>query len=1046
MSADIQPPSSSNIPTPPEKHEPDDRFNLSRIAIQNPAITFYLLVVLLFAGSTAYFQLGQDEDPPFTFRLMVLRTFWPGATAMQMAQQVSDPLEKTLQETPHVERIRSYSKPGETTTFLEIKDSTAPKDVPNIWYTVRKKIGDMRGRLPQGVQGPVFNDEFGDVYGVIYALSADGFSQAELHNYADLIRQQLLRVPDVAKVELLGLQKEKVYVEVSQKKLASLGIDVREVIKALNDQNAVDFAGELHTKNDNIQIRIGNQFSNMDELRSLSLRFNQRTFRLGDIAKIKRDYEDPPTPKVRYNGTEVTALAISMAKGGDIIRLGENLNAATTRLRSTLPAGIELQQMQDQPAAVALSVGEFLRVLIEALVIVLAVSFLSLGLHKNPWRIDTRPGLVVALSIPTVLAATFLVMSWTHIDLHKISFGSLIIALGLLVDDAIIIIEMTVRKLEEGYDRLRASTYAFTATAKPMLTGTLITAAGFLPIGLARSGVGEYTFAIFAVTTAALLISWFVSIYFVPYLGYQLLKEHPNAGHGEAFDTPFYRRVRSVVDACVKHRWITISATLFAMALGIMGMQVVEKQFFPDSSRPEIIMDLWLPEGSSFAASETVAKKVEARLLKMHGISSVSTFVGSGVPHFYLPLEQIFPQNNVSQLIVLPASHEDRERIRKALPALMVQEFPEIRTRVQLLPNGPPVTYPVMFRVMGPDPATVRTLAEKVKEQLRADPDMRGINDNWNEDIKVFKLEVDQARARALGVSSGAISSAGETILSGMPIGQYRENNRLIGIVLRQPEQERNSLTALSSAYLPTASGAAIPFSQVGHAHLGWEPGVVWRQNGNFAITVQGDVREGIQGTTVALRLNQKMESLRATLEAGYLIEIAGTVAESSKGTSSISANVPLMLFIIFTLLMLQLRSFSRSLLVFLTGPLGLIGATLTLLILSKPMGFVATLGIIALNGMIIRNSVILVDQIEQDIASGTDRWKAIVDAAVGRFRPIMLTAAAAVLAMIPLLHSAFWGPMAAAIMGGLMVATALTLLSLPAMYAAFFRVKKHEN
>lgn len=1023
-----------------------ERFNLSRIAIQNPAITFYLLIVMLFAGSAAYFQLGQDEDPPFTFRLMVLRAFWPGATSMQMAQQVSDPVEKALQETPYVERIRSYSKPGETTIFLEVKDYTPPKDVPDIWYTVRKKVGDMKGNLPQGVQGPFFNDEFGDVYGVIYALSADGFTRAELHDYADLIRQQLLQVPDVAKVEILGLQQEKIYVEISQQKLARLGIDMRQVIAALNDQNAVDFAGELHTPNDNIQVRVDSQFKSMDELRALPLRFNNRTFRLGDIAQIKREYEDPPTPKVRYKGKEVVALAMSMAKGGDIIHLGENLKVKVAQLRENLPAGIELEQMQDQPAAVSLSVQEFLRVLAEALIIVLGVSFLSLGLHKNPWRIDTRPGLVVALSIPTVLAATFMVMNWADIDLHKISLGSLIIALGLLVDDAIIIIEMTVRKLEEGYDRLKASTYAFTATSMPMLTGTLITAAGFLPIGLAQSGVGEYTFAIFAVTTAALLISWFVSIYFVPYLGYKLLKEQPANEHHEVFDTPFYNRVRGAVDFCVQHRWLTIGATLGAMALGVIGMQAVEKQFFPDSSRPEIIVDLWLPEGSSFAASEAVAKRVEDRLQKMDGIETVSTFVGSGVPHFYLPLEQIFPQDNVSQLIVLPKTHEDRERIRKLLPNLLGQEFPEIRTRVQLLPNGPPVTYPVMFRVMGPDPAQVRTLADKVKAELHKDADMRGINDNWNEEIKVLKLEVDQARARALGVTSTDLATAGETILSGSTIGQYRENNRLLGIVLRQPEHERDSITALSSAYLPTASGRSIPFSQVGHAHLVWEPGVIWRQNGNFAITVQGDVREGIQGTTVALRLDQQLNKLRSELTPGYIIEIAGTVAESNKGTSSISANVPLMLFIIFTLLMLQLRSFARSLLVFITGPLGLIGATLTLLVLGKPMGFVATLGIIALNGMIIRNSVILIDQIEQDIASGTDRWTAIVNAAVSRFRPIMLTAAAAVLAMIPLLRSTFWGPMAAAIMGGLMVATALTLLSLPALYAAFFRVKRNEE
>ncbi|HEX4869871.1 MAG TPA: efflux RND transporter permease subunit [Moraxellaceae bacterium] len=1028
----------------PVREKLSERFNLSRIAIQNPAITLYLLVVLLVAGAAAYFQLGQDEDPPFTFRVMVVRAFWPGATAMQMAQQVSDPLEKTLQETPYVERIRSYSKPGETTFLLEIKDSTPPADVPNVWYTVRKKVGDMRGRLPAGVQGPVFNDEFGDVYGVIYALSGDGFTRAELRDQADFIRQQLLQVPNVAKVELVGVQDEKVYVEISQLKLARLGIDFGQVIRALNDQNAVAYAGRLQAGADTLQVRIGGQFDNLETLRALPLRFNERTFRLGDLGTVSRGYQDPPTPKARFNGREVIALTISMAKGGDIIKLGKDLNAATTGLRARLPAGIELEQMQDQPAAVSLSVREFLRVLAEALVIVLGVSLLSLGLHRNPWRIDTRPGLVVALSIPTVLAATFLVMHWAHIDLHKISLGSLIIALGLLVDDAIIIIEMTVRKMEEGWDRLKASTYAFTATSMPMLTGTLITAAGFLPIGLANSATGEYTFAIFAVTTAALLISWFVSIYFVPFLGFKLLRDHP--GHDEVFDTPFYRRVRALVDRAVERRWLTIGATVGALGLGVLGMQVVEKQFFPDSSRPEIIVDLWLPEGSSFSASEDLAKRVEARLGKLEGVSTVSSFIGSGVPHFYLPMEQIFPQDNVSQLIVLPASHDDRERIRRELPRLLTQEFPEARTRVQLLPNGPPVTYPVMFRVMGPDPAQVRTLAEAVKGELRKDADMRGINDNWNEEIKVLRLDIDQARARALGVSSEALSTASATIMSGLPIGQYRENNRQIGIVLRQPEHERNTLTALQSAYLPTATGQSIPFAQVGHAGLAWEPGVIWRQNGNFAITVQGDVREGIQGTTVALRLNDRLDALRATLPPGYRIEIAGTVAESSKGTSSISANVPFMLFIIFTLLMLQLRSFSRSLLVFLTGPLGIVGASMTLLLIGKPMGFVAMLGIIALNGMIIRNSVILIDQIEQDIAAGVDRWTAVVDAAVRRFRPIMLTAAAAVLAMIPLVRSTFWGPMAAAIMGGLIVATALTLLSLPAMYAAWFKVRRDET
>jgi multidrug efflux pump len=645
----------------------------------------------------------------------------------------------------------------------------------------------------------------------------------------------------------------------------------------------------------------------------------------------------------------------------------------------------------------------------------------------------------------SVLAITFLVMERWSIDLHKISLGSLIIALGLLVDDAIIIVEMMVRKLEEGYDRLKASTYAYTATAMPMLTGTLITAAGFLPIGLANSAVGEYTFAIFAVTTTALIVSWFVSVYFVPFLGYRLLREHPAAsgeGH-EVFDSPFYNRVRATVDWCVQHRWITLGATAGALLLGIVGMQFVERQFFPDSNRPEILVDLWQPEGSSLASTDALVQRVEKRIMTLPDAGSVTSFVGQGAPRFYLSLDQIFPQSNVAQMILVPASLEARERIRQTLPDILHEEFPEVRSRVRLLPNGPPVPYPVMFRVMGDDPAKLRALADKVRAIVTADPDARGVNDNWAEQVKALNLDVDQTRARALGVSTQTVATASQTILSGLPIGLYREDNEQINIVLRQPVEERSTMTALTGAYLPTASGQSIPISQVARPAFVWEPGVIWRQNRQFAITVQADVKEGVQGATVALRINQLLEKVRAEMEPGYHIELAGTAAESAKGTASITANVPLMLFIIFTLLMLQLRSFSRAMLVFLTGPLGIIGGTMMMLATGMPMGFVATLGIIALNGMIIRNSVILIDQIEQDIAHGVDRWTAVVDAAVRRFRPIMLTAAAAVLAMIPLASSTFWGPMAVAIMGGLIVATALTLLSLPAMYAAWFRVHR---
>jgi len=1032
-------------------HGGSDRWNLSRIAIENPAITLYLLAALLLAGIAAYFQLGQDEDPPFTMRVMVVRAFWPGADAMQMAQQVTDRLERTLQEVPHVDEIRSYAKPGETTVFLQVKDSTDAQDVADAWYAARKKLNDHRGELPAGVQGPFVNDEFGDVFGVIYALSADGFSHAELEDQADFVRQELLRVPGVAKVQMYGVQEEKVYVEISQKKLASMGIDLREVFAAINQQNAVEYAGVLRTGGDDIQVRIGGQFSAVEDLRALPLRFNGRHFRLGDIARISRGYVDPPAPMVRHDGREVIALGVSMVKGGDIIQLGRHLEKAAGTLRNALPVGIEMEQIQDQPGAVALSVREFLRTLAEALVIVLVVSFVSLGLQrdatrKSGWRIDFRPGLVVALSIPTVLAVTFLVMERWGIDLHKISLGSLIIALGLLVDDAIIIVEMTVRKLEEGYDRLRASTYAYTATAMPMLTGTLITAAGFLPIGLANSSVGEYTFSIFAVTTSALLISWFVSVYFVPYLGFRLLREHANAGSGEiveVFDAPFYRRVRATVDWCVEHRWKTLAGTLAALLLGVVGMQLVDKQFFPDSSRPEIMVDLWMPEGSSIRNTAAVSRRVEQRLLQEEGIEHVTAYVGEGAIHFYLPLEQIFPQDNVAQLVLLPESKAARERMRVKLPELLAQEFPEVRTRVRLLPNGPPIPYPVMFRVIGPDPQVVRAIGDEVKAHMQKDAQLLSVNDNWNEKIKALRLEVDQARARSLGVSSESIADAGAAILSGVPIGQYREDDKLIDIVLRQPLHERDTMTALTSAYMPTASGASVPIAQIARAQFTWEPGVVWRQNRDFAVTVQADTVEGVQGATVAARLHRELDVIRATLPPGYHIALSGVLAESSKGTDSIVANVPLMLFIIFTLLVLQLRSFPRALLVFLTGPLGVIGATMTLLLLGRPMGFVATLGIIALNGMIIRNSVILVDQIEQEIARGIDPWTAIVDSAVRRFRPIMLTAAAAVLAMIPLIVSSFWGPMAVAIMGGLIVATALTLLSLPAMYAACFRVQR---
>ncbi|OEZ29618.1 efflux RND transporter permease subunit [Variovorax boronicumulans] len=1042
-------------PATPETpgHKPAG-FNLSKWALDHAPLTRYLMVVLMVLGAFAYFQLGQDEDPPFTFRAMVVRTYWPGATAQQVAEQVTDKLERTLQEAPYADKIRSYSKPGESQIIFQIKDSSKAAEVANVWYTVRKKIGDMRGTLPAGVQGPFFNDDFGDVYGVIYALESEGFSYAELKTLADDVRQQLLRVKDVAKVDQFGVQDEKVFIEISQKRLAQLGLDFNAVLAQLGSQNAVESAGTIQSPLDVVQVRVGGQFTSVEQLREMPIRGSSgNQIKLGDIAEIRRGYVDPPAVKVHHQGKEVIALGVSMAKGGDIIALGKALKATTATIDQRLPAGVKLAQVQDQPVSVASSVNEFVGVLIEAVAIVLAVSIIALGLHKGGrfgWYIDMRPGLVVAITIPLVLAVTFLAMNYFGIGLHKISLGSLIIALGLLVDDAIIAVEMMVRKMEEGYDKVRAATFAYDVTAKPMLTGTLITAAGFLPIGIAKSVTGEYTFAIFAVTVIALVLSWIVSVYFVPYLGTLLLKvkpHDPDAPPHELFDTPFYNSFRRAVNWCVQHRWLTIGATVLIFALGIVGMGKVQQQFFPDSSRPEIMVDIWFPEGTSFAANEEVAKRVEQRVMKEEGVKTVSTWIGSGVPRFYLPLDQVFPQTNVSQLIVLAKDLKVRETLRLRLPALLAEEFPEVRGRVKLLPNGPPVPYPVQFRVIGTEPAQLRARADEVKAVLRESTNMRGVNDNWNESVKVIRLEIDQAKARALGVTSQAIAQASRTMFSGTTVGQYRENDLLIDIVLRQSADEREAISDIGNAYIPTTTGRSIPLTQIARPVFTWEPGVMWRENRDYAITVQGDVVEGLQGATVTEQLLPKLRELEAGWHAagqgGYRIEVAGAVEESSKGSASIVAGVPIMLFLVFTLLMLQLHSFSRSLLVFITGPMGIAGVAAALLLLNRPFGFVALLGVIALMGMIQRNAVILIDQIESDRAAGVPAWDAIVESAVRRLRPIVLTAAAAVLAMIPLSRSVFWGPMAVAIMGGLIVATVLTLLALPAMYAAAFRIKR---
>ena len=1022
------------------------RFNLSRWALEHIPLTRYLIAALLIGGIVSYANLGQDVDPPFTFRVMVVRAVWPGATAVQMAEQVTDKLEKKLQETPYIDMIKSYSKPGETIIMVQLRESTPPRETTAAWYQVRKKIADIRPTLPPGVIGPFFNDEFGDTYGSIFAISGDGFTYAEMKDYADFVRQQLLRVPLVSKVEQFGVQDEKINIEFSHKKFAQLGVPFEVIANQIATQNTVESSGVLVTPTDDLQVRVSGALASVKELENLELRANNTTFRLGDFATIKRQYQDPPGDKMRFNGKEVIGLGVSMEKGGNIIQMGKGLDATVASIKSKLPVGIELERVSDQPRAVTASVSEFLRTLVEAIGIVLVVSFLALGLHTKPLRIDPRPGLVVALTIPLVLAITFLFMRMLDIDLHKISLGALIIALGLLVDDAIIAVEMMVRKMEAGMSRFDAATFAYSSTAMPMLTGTLITAAGFLPIGLAKSTAGEYTFSMFSVNAIALIVSWFVAVLFTPYIGFLVLKVKPHkSGQGghDVFNTPGFQRFRRIVTWCVEWRKTTIALSLLVFFLGVYGFNFIEKQFFPDSSRPELMVEMWSPEGTAFRANEAQVKKFEVLMAKAPGVESITSYVGTGSPRFYLPLDQIFPQTNVSQIVVLAKDLKSRESLRLKIVDIFKNDFPEVRGRVKLLPNGPPVPYPVQFRVSGPEIAVVRDYADKLKDIMRANPNALGVNDNWNESVKVLRLDLDQDKLRALGVTTQTVMRAANTILSGTPIGQFRENNKLIDIVVRQPVEERATISVLNDTNIPTASGKSVTISQIARAHFVWEPGVVWREGREWAITAQCDVVDGIQGPTVSGQVSDKLGALRASLPPGYQIALAGAEADSKAAEASIAANVPLVLFIVFTLLMLQLHSFSRAVLVFLTGPLGVAGAAMALLLFGRPFGFVANLGVIALFGMIIRNSVILVDQIEHDIANGTEPWHAVIEAAVRRCRPIILTAAAAALAMIPLSRSVFWGPMAVAIMGGLVVATALTLLFLPALYAAWFRVKK---
>ncbi|RAZ03585.1 AcrB/AcrD/AcrF family protein [Acinetobacter sp. SM1B] len=1038
-------------------------FNLSEWALKNKGLVLYFMILLGLVGIMSYSKLSQSEDPPFTFKVMVVQTYWPGASAQEVSLQVTDRIEKELMTTGQYERIMAYSRPGESLVTFVAKDSLRSKEVPDVWYNVRKKINDIRHELPQGVQGPFFNDEFGDTFGNIYVLKGKDFDYATLKEYADRLQLQLQRVKDVAKVELIGLQDQKIWIEISNTKAAQLGIPVTAIQQSLQQQNAMSNAGFFETDTDRIQVRVSGALQTVEELQQMPLYVNGKTIQLGDVAEVYRGFTDPAQPRMRFMGENGIGIAVSMRKGGDIIALGKHLEQEFARLQKSLPLGMDLQKVSDQPVAVKRSINEFMKVLAEAVIIVLLVSFFSLGF---------RPGLVVAFSIPLVLAMTFAGMQLFDVGLHKISLGALILALGLLVDDAIIAIEMMAIKMEQGYSRLEAAGHAWRTTAFPMLTGTLITAAGFLPIATAASSTGEYTRSIFQVVTLALLVSWIAAVLFVPYLGDKLLPDfnkdliqkapwyqhlwarlrkqpepepivHHAGEHHDPYQTRFYQGFRRWVNICVTYRKTVIALTVGIFALSIIMFKFVPQQFFPPSNRAEILVDLKLEEGASLKATEAAVKKVEDFLSKQEGIDNYVVYVGTGSPRFYLPLDQQLPQTSFAQFVVLASSLEDRNEIRESLSKQIRLLLPEVRTRVSLLENGPPVGYPLQFRVSGEDLALVRSWAQKVAAKVAENQNTTNVHLDWGEPSKVIKLDIDQDRARQMGVSSSDLANFLNSSIAGAGLDQFREKRELIEIRLRGEQAERVDVASLSSLAVPTARGNFVPLAQIANIEYSFEEGLIWHRNRLPTITVRADIRSNLQPATVVNQIAPVLESIKAQLPSGYLIEVGGTVEESARGQTSVNAGMPLFLAVVLTLLMIQLKSISRTFIVFLTAPLGIIGVVLFLLLFNKPFGFVAMLGTIALSGMIMRNSLILIDQIEQDIQAGESQWDAIINATVRRCRPIVLTALAAVLAMIPLSRSIFFGPMAVAIMGGLIVATLLTLFFLPALYAQWFKVKK---
>jgi multidrug efflux pump len=1017
------------------------RFNLSAWAVSHPALVLFLIVALGVAGFFSYEKLGRAEDPFFTVKVVNVSAMWPGATAKEIQEQVADPIEKKMQELPYFEKVQTYSKPGFTALQVTFRDSTPPKDVPYLFYLLRKKLVDVQGQLPSGLLGPVVNDEFSDVDSILYMMTSDGADYAQLKKAAEGLRQRLLKVSGVTKVDIYGTQDEKIYVEFSHAKLATLGITPQALFDSLAKQNNVVPAGTVETSAQRVPLRVTGALDGVKAVAETPVESNGRVFRLGDIATVSHGFVDPPSFVVRQEGKPAIGIGVVTAKGANILELGKDVTAATAEFMKAVPQGINVDRIADQPEVVEHAVSEFVHSFVEALAIVLFVSFLALG-----WR----TGIVVAASVPLVLAIVFIVMDAMSLDLHRITLGALIIALGLLVDDAIIAVEMMVVKMEQGWDRIRAASFAWESTAFPMLTGTLVTAAGFLPIGFANSAVGEYAGGIFWIVAIALVASWFVAVIFTPYIGVKLLpniRVHQNHDPHAIYETRMYRGLRSVIQWCVNHRVKTVLATVGVFFAAVVAFGHVQQQFFPLSERPELFFQLRLPEGTAFNVTEKSVKEAEKLLKGDKDIATYTSYVGQGSPRFWLGLNPQLPNEAFAEIVIVAKGVEARERIKaKIEKAVEEGDLSEARVRVDRFNFGPPVGFPVQFRVIGPDPQVVRDIAYKVRDVVKQNKNIKDPQLDWNEQSPYLKLVVDQDRARALGLTPQDVSQALAMLISGVPVTTVRDGVEKVDVVARAVPSERLDLGHVGDLTVTSRNGVAVPLTQIAKIEYAHEEPIIWRRNRDMAITVRGDVVDGVQAPDVTNQIWPQLQEIRNHLEPAYRIEAGGAFEESAKGNASIFVLFPLMIIVMLTLLMVQLQSFSRLLLVFLTAPLGIVGASLGLNVANQPFGFVALLGLIALAGMIMRNTVILVDQIESDVASGLTRREAIVEATVRRARPVVLTALAAILAMIPLSRSAFWGPMAITIMGGLFVATFLTLLYLPGLYALWFRKSLEES